>query len=637
MPNINIGSALSRYRSVLVYSCFYLIIAVLLRLTLWLFFGMGSGVAVWDLPAIIALGFCSDLLTLTYITAPFVILLSIWPQRRRTTKFGTIASSAFFFCLIYALIYLCAAEFFFFDEFNSRFNLVAVDYLFYPHEVFVNIWESYPVVWFLIATFILSSFIFRLMRPWLTGPKQVELPMASRAWLPAFQVLVLLPLILRSGTDEILFFNNRISNEIANNGISGFFRALRTEELDYNTFYRTIPLGQAFRIVRQELQNSGVKPLAESEFDLQHTYPASAGLGKMNVIIVSEESFGAGFIGTYGDKRGLSPKFDNLATQGLLFENAFATGTRTVRGLEAITASFPPIPSESIIRRPGSDHISNWGSVMNKLGYHSSFVYGGFSMFDDMQKFYAGNGFEVVDRMDIKEQTFSNIWGVCDHDLFRHASKYYDQISASGQPFFSIIMTTSNHKPYTFPDGIPGVPAKGGGRDAGIKYADYALDEFLRDAKGHSWFENTLFVVVADHDARVFGRAQVPVERYRIPLLLYAPGKILPRRDPTLISQIDILPTVMGILGLEFSGPFYGENVLLNPNRRRPILLNHNHDVALYNGERLVVLGLNKSSQTYRYDVRNGEQTPIEADQDLLDLATAYYQTAFELFSKGRY
>ena len=109
-------------------------------------------------------------------------------------------------------------------------------------------------------------------------------------------------------------------------------------------------------------------------------------------------------------------------------------------------------------------------------------------------------------------------------------------------------MTTSNHKPYTFPAGIPGVPEKGGGREAGVRYADYAIGRFFEMAKSKPWFDDTLFVIVADHGARVYGREDIPISTYEIPLLIYSPRHIKPSQVATLTSQIDVAPKALRLI-----------------------------------------------------------------------------------------
>lgn len=621
-------------RSLGLLGAVYLAFSLVLRVVLWWQFGRVEGVQPAALPGVLALGVWHDLLVLPFVVGPVAALLCLLPARWAKRPLPRLGLGGLFYLLLFGLTYLPFVEYFFFQEFDARFNLVAVDYLIYPHEVLINIWESYPVTWVLLGVAVLTWGVHRFLWPVLRKALQSPYPIFSRmrlggAWLMSVVAVLLLPL---AGAGH----SNRVSAEISDNGLRSLVQAFCTNELNYLKYYRTMDHARAFMRMRQQLS---VPSMTGSDEDLNRMVAARKdGLGRMNVVVIVEESFGAGYVGAYGDGRNLTPAFDRLARKGLLFSNAFASGTRTVRGLEAITLSFPPIPSESVVKRPGCENLANWGQVMRSHGYRTSFLYGGYGYFDNMNHFFGTNGFALSDRTDIPAPRFTNIWGVSDGDLLQHALDYFDGEHAEGKPFFSIVMTTSNHRPYTFPEGIPGVPAEGGGRKAGIRYADFALGQFMQAARQHPWFDNTLFVIVADHDARVYGRAQVPVEHYRIPLLFYAPAKISPRGCPQIISQLDIAPTVLGLLGLDFTAPFYGQDVLhLPPGADHPVLLNHNHDVALLDKDRMVVLGLNRSVENYIYDKRREQLLPAAGQPELTDLATAYFQTAFELFEHHEY
>lgn len=620
-------------------STLYLGISLLLRLTLWGTFGAGAGVKISALPSIVLRGFANDLLTLPYLLFPLILFLTLATQRFIKRPVVQRGLAILTFLTLFGLLYLSVAEFFFFEEFDSRFNLVAVDYLIYPTEVLVNIWESYPIIPIVLTLLLVTAALYQVNRPALAFGDAPLPPFRARLALFSGYLLLVFAILFSFRTDTLALSANRVNNELAANGISSFFQAFRTNELDYETFYPTLERAAAFKEMRAQLAGEGgTFPNLNQEDNLNRHHDRAAGLGRLNVVVIVEESLGAGFVGVYGDKRGLTPNFDALAKEGLLFTRAYATGTRTVRGLEAITASFPPIPSESIIKRQGSEKIATWGSVMAQQGYQTSFLYGGYGAFDNMNPFYRGNGFSISDRSDIKNPLFTNIWGVSDGDLFRHALGYFDEHAQKDHPFFSIIMSTSNHKPYTFPEGVPGVRATGGNRTDGIRYADFALGEFLLQARSHDWFEHTLFVIVADHDARVYGRSQVPVNNYRIPLLVYAPATVKAQRVTTPTSQIDIAPTILGMLGLEYTAPFYGRDVLHpSTSLSQPILLNHNHNVALLDGNNLLVLGLNQAKAQYHYDPLTSQQTPEPVDERMLSRSIAYYQTAFDLFRSHRY
>ncbi len=441
-------------------------------------------------------------------------------------------------------------------------------------------------------------------------------------------------------TDALSWSSNRVENEILQNGYSSFFRAAATNQIDYHAYYASSDPGANLKLLAHALEPGGGRFTRLDEGRLDRQFPARAdGLGRLNVVVVASESFGAKFSKLYGSDRDLTPNFDAYAQRGLWFSNTYASGTRTVRGLEALTASFPPIPTVSILRRPGNDGIATWGRVMRDLGYRTSFLYGGYGYFDNMNAFYAGNGFEVIDRSGIEHVRFENIWGVSDEDLFDRAIRHFSEQHARHEPFFSIVMTTSNHKPYTFRPGLEqlGIPAQGGGRPAGVRYADYALGYFLREAEKQPWFDDTVFVVVADHGARVYGKAEIPLKTYEIPLMIFAPKHISPRRVDTLMSQIDVAPTVLGLLGLPYEAPFFGQDVLHTPDASRIALFSHDHDVAIYRDGRIAVLGLDGTVRDYLYDREHGTFEKARADPDLDALGIAYFQTATELFQSHHY
>ncbi len=597
---------------------------------------------------ILLLGVCNDLIVLAYLLAPLSLYLFAVSVKFHQSPAGRCFLAFITWVAFYSTLFLAVVQYYFFQEFSARFNLVAVDYLIYPHEVFGNIFESYPIVSTSILIAVLASIMLAVF--WNSLKKSAALPQQAPArvrWLSGHALLVIVFASLFS-THSFDFSKNRVVNEIAADGISSFFEALRTNHLDYNAYYRTGEPGILSNILQAKLATDTSRSFSNGTEFNRMSAGDNEGLGKLNVVVIVEESFGCEQIDVCkhgldidaslaASPRRLTPRLDDLARQGIFFNSAYATGTRTVRGLEAITASFPPIPSESIIKRPKNENVATWGKVMREHGYHTSFLYGGFSQFDNMGPFYASNGYAVSDRLDINNPRFANIWGVSDQDLFRHARTYFDEQAANDIPFFSIIMTTSNHSPYTFPEGIEGVKPKGGSRPDGIRYADFALGEFIENSKTASWYKNTLFVVVADHGARVYGSERIPLHSYEIPLLIMAPGHLQPRQVASAISQIDIAPTVLGLLGLPYKAPFFGQNVFAENPESRVLLFNHNHDVALYTKGKLAVLGLNKSLHTYRYRLGGDTLDEIADDGNLTDLATAYYQTAFNLFTRREY
>ncbi len=537
---------------------------------------------------------------------------------------------------VFGLLYLGAVEFFFFDEFDARFNFVAVEYLIYPHEVFVNIWQSYPVAKVLIASAALTVVVFLALRDRLFGPDGHPDPLRTR--LAVLIVLAAAIGVVQAGltVNTGRYSENRVVNELAANGVYSFFNAALHSELDYPAYYLSLPDDEADERLRGLIKETNSNFFPDSDHIERHVRGSGAAK-RLNVVVLLEESLGAEFVGAYGDSRGLTPNLDWLSKQSLLFTNAYATGTRTVRGMEAVSASFPPVPAESIVKRPYNAGLFNWATVMAKNGYAPTFIYGGYGTFDNMNQFFGSNGYRVIDRTDMERPRFANIWGVSDEDLFRHAMKVFDEQNERGERIFSIIMTTSNHKPFTFPPGVPGVPEKGGGRDAGIRYADYAIGWFLAAAHGKPWFENTVFVIVADHGARVYGREDIPVATYEIPLMFYAPKHVKPGKVDSLTSQIDIAPTVLGLLGFSYDSTFFGRDVLRDNRPGRFIPMNHNRDVALFDGTHIIEIGFRKTAAEYLYDPVTGKQTRVEIDPEHLKDAITVFQEAFELYQERLY
>lgn len=618
----------------------YLAINAAARVGLWIAFRADSRVHLSGLLTALGVGAVNDLVQFLYLGLPIMVASLCVRQGSVTRPSGRAIVGIVSYLAIVVFIFTALAEVLFWEEFESRFNLIAVDYLIYPTEVLGNIQESYPVIPLLAGVLAIAVAVwlpvFRaIMRRVATGAPPT-LGARSRAGLAHVGAVALLGISINAET--LSLSSNRAVNELGKNGSATFFRAFLTQDIDYNQFYRTMPRERAYQILRSYYQGMGEVFASDDPTSLVRKHEASAdGLGKLNVIVLVQESLGAQFVGAYGDSRGLTPFLDQLAHESLMFSNAYATGTRTVRGLEAMSASFPPIPSESIVKRRGSDHISTWGAVMRNHGYSTSFLYGGYGAFDSMNAYFSGNDFTCSDRLDIKNPSFGNIWGVSDEDLYRHAVGYFDSLASSGGgPFFSFVLSTSNHKPFTFPPGIPGVPESGGGRLAGVRYADYAIGKFFEMAKTRSWFTNTVVVVIADHDSRVYGRAYVPVDRFRIPVLIHAPGKVPAQKVDTYFSSLDLGPTILGLLGLPYEAPFYGIDALKESTPAvRPVTFSHNHNIAIYEEGNLTVLGLNKEVRSFRYE--NGKTTDAPLDERATDLLTATLQTAYEKFTEHSY
>ena len=625
----------SRYLLPVVCIGFYLLISCFTRIALagqaW-----HAGQIQWlEWPRILLLGLGSDLATSLYMATPFMLYLLVLPRRLYHTRFHRVLAWCLVFVAFFSFAYLAAVEYFFFDEFNARFNFVAVEYLIYPHEVFVNIWQSYPVGTALVISALVALLVTWRMRHTIHGALLAETRFRQRL-LPALLVLAALLAVFRWVDNETVHTRqNRIADELAGNGIHSFFSAALNSHLDYERYYLTLPQNEVTTRARRLVEQPNTRFIAGAENPIARHVISSAPPNRLHVIVVLEESLGAEFVGVYGAKPGLTPNIDRLAGRSLLFTNAYATGTRTVRGMEAVTASFPPVPAESIVKRAHNENLFNWSTVMREQGYSPTFIYGGYGTFDNMNHFFGSNGYRVIDRTDMDTPRFSNIWGVSDEDLFRNALVEFDRQHGRGEHIFSVIMTTSNHKPFTFPQGVPGVKPEGGGREAGVRYADHALGRFVEALERKPYFGDTLLVIIADHGARVYGRENIPLPTYAIPWLVYSPKYVPARHIDIPVSQIDVAPTVLGLLRFSYDSAFFGRDALAGGNGNIP--LNHNRDIALYRNGVLNQLGFRKSSGTLAYDPGTRRQTALPDDAGAQHDTASMFQLAYTLFTERRY
>jgi phosphoglycerol transferase MdoB-like AlkP superfamily enzyme len=573
-----------------------------------------------------------DAIVATYFVLPLAVWLALAPAgvvRGRVHRAAVILATAGY---AYLLFWVAIAEWLFWDEFGARFNFIAVDYLIYTREVLGNILESYPVGKLMSAAAAAALAFAAALAPsiWrrLGQDAAPRLRLASGGAVAAAAALALAFVSTSTRNDS----GGDTAREIGGNGIYQFFAAFRANSLDFPVFYATRPATEATAFVRTQLTAAGEHWPARPESDVERLIIDKAPEKRLNVVLVSEESLGAEFLGVFGNARGLTPRLDALSRESLLFTNLYATGNRTVRGLEALSLAIPPTPGDSIVKRQGAQGLFTLGSVFENRGYDALFVYGGYGYFDNMNAYFEANDYRAVDRTMIPKERIhhENIWGVADEDLFDFAIEQFDRAYADGKPFFAHVMTTSNHRPYTYPDGRIDI-ASGSGRDGAVKYSDWALGHFIDEAKKHPWFEDTLFVLTADHGANARGTTEIPVAQYKIPLLFYAPKHIAPGRVDRLMSQIDVAPTLLGRLHFSYRTKFFGHDLFTTPpSEDRAFVANYQTLGYLRDG-RIVTLMPHRRVRIAPMPLI-GEAAAGIPEAQLREEAIAWYQLAFEAY-----
>ena len=577
-------------------------------------------------------GLLMDTVTYSYFMIPFVLFLTFISDRIFNSSIHKWVAYTIYFITFYILLFNGVSEYFFWQEFGVRYNFIAVDYLVYTTEVLANIKESYPlpllISAILTADIILTYFVVK--KNFLAASLKSKIELKSRLQI-GFGLLILPVLsfiLVKNTTVEIT--KNRYNNELAKNGIHSLFAAFLNNELDYETFYATRNNEENFRQLHTLLKSENSRYLSDKPFDISRQITNSGEEKRYNVVFIIVESLSGEFLSYKGSKLGkITPNLDAIADSSLFFTNLYAIGTRTVYGLEAATLAAPPKPGQSIIKRPDNENMFSVGQIFKERGYSLKFIYGGYGYFDNMNYFFSDNGYQIVDRSDLKkdEITFANAWGVCDQDLFNRTLKECDKSFAGGQQFMNLVMTTSNHRPFTYPEGVIDIPTHTG-RAGGVKYFDYAIGEFIRKASEKSWFKNTLFVILADHCAGSAGQAELPFMEYQIPFIIYNPGLIHPQQISKLCSQIDVAPTLLGVMNWTYKTKFFGKDIVkMAPEEERAFISNYQKLGFIKNND-LTILSPQQKITHYKINPQTGEMKVEPIDPENEKETIIYYQSA---------
>ncbi len=633
----------SRFSGLYVFGVLFLGASLLLRAGLCV-----HSVALIDTtPSVLArmflVGMLYDVVTYFYCVIPVAIFLLVVPDRVYHGRGTRIFVNAIYFVAIFALVFDVIAEWLFWEEFGTRYNFVSVDYLAYTHQFAGSIVETLPIpvlFGFLVAG---ATTIFIATRPVLT--RTFDTVSSFRQRLGQGVVFVLVPVVSVFLVDPSLaeITRNHYNNELSKNGVYSFLAAVRYNVVTYEQDYTTTSAADAFARWRGLMEGSGARfaPSADATDPAHATAPDAAETPR-NVVVVLCESLSAKFLGVFGSGRDDTPNFDALAREGLLFRNLLATGTRTDRGIEAVISSLPPTPGRCTVKKQLTPDAHALGWIFRERGYETRFVTGCDATFDNMRAFFEASGFDVVDRLKYApgEVTFETAWGACDGDIFAKALQSCDASHARGKRFLTVVLTVSHHQPYTFPGMIEDGRAQT--REAALRYADAAAGRFIAAARTKAWFDDTLFVFTGDHCANCAAKAEMDPADFHVAAMIYAPKLVKSGVVETLASQMDLMPTVLGMMNFRYESRFFGRDVLKCGGTGLPAGLSaealakagpapmaNYQDLGYLTGDRLVVLGPERRARVFRVETSGGLRDCPEDRERVLD-AVAFFQTASE-------
>lgn len=598
------------------------------------------------LASVVLQGVRADLILLGYFTViPLLLLLPLtWAVSARALNL-LLTSWASLTLLLIVLMEVSSPQFI--AQFDVRPNRLFIEYLMHPKEVGAMLWNGFrwTVLGAVAVTALLGAAIFQVLRA--ASTRSVRWP-ATRLLLSWPLVFLLLCLQIRSTTGHrpanpalfALTGDAMVNSLIINSpwAVLDALMALR-KEANSSEIYGAFPRDQVVNTVRQAPWLRDVQ-FTSSAFPTLHRQVAVMQRDRpLNLVIVLQESLGATFVASLGGLP-VTPELEKLKHESWWFEQLYATGTRSVRGIEAVIAGYPPTPARSVVKLSLSQqNFYTLAAGLGKQGYATEFVYGGEAHFDSMRSFFTGNGFQrVVDRSHMTP-VFEGSWGASDEDLFNKSLERLSALHKAGKPFFSLIFSSSNHAPFEFPDGrIILHDAEKQTVNNAVKYADYALGKFIREAKQQDYWKDTVFLIVADHDTRVYGDSLVPIKKFHIPGLILG-ADVKPRRIATIASQIDLGPTLLSLIGVSSEHPMIGRDFARDSDTPGRAIIQFNNTFAWLEGTSATILRPGRAPMLADYDAGSGAVT-IRTDaptQEQVNTAMAHVILPSMLYREQRY
>ena len=637
---------LSYLKPILLFFCLGILITSLSRFFLFIYF-FDRVSQTEDYWYIFPIGLRFDIILLSYISfLPFVLLTFI-PKKFLNYIQKPISFYFLFFLFLILLTEITSANFI--NQYDTRPNRIYIDYLIYPKEVVGTLFKSYlPSIIFTIIILTISIYFGFKKSKQLFSLKSNSftirlLLMPIFAFLLIFGARSSLTSKRPINASNAVFSTDQMTNSLALNSLYTLGYAIYSikNETDISDLYGKMDIKEANARVKKYMTTKENGFTSDSIPYLHSNKSDSISNKKYNVVILLEESLGAEFVGSLGGLP-LTPEFDKLTQEGLLFTNLYCTGTRSVRGIEAVISGFLPSSSESVVKLSNSqENFFTLASVYKNEGFDTSFIYGGMANFDNMASFFNGNGFQnIIDETDFdkdnQKHALKGTWGYCDEDLVVKANQYFKSLDKKS--FFSLLFSTSNHEPFEYPDGRIKLYDKNKNTvNNAIKYADFSIGKFFELAKKEAYFKNTIFIIIADHNTRTYGKYLVPIKKFRIPALIIGPNVPKGKTFNLQSSQIDIAPTLLSYSGVKVETPMIGRSIFeINSKTKGRSIMQFHDNFAFRVEDEIVILQPKSKPQQFRV-INDSILKPAKLNIELSKDALAHLIVAENLYKTRTY
>jgi phosphoglycerol transferase MdoB-like AlkP superfamily enzyme len=588
------------------------------------------------LQALFNRGLLFDASVVSYTIAPVFLLLSIGYFFNIASKIYYKFSIGLSLLLSMATLFLCCADLPFFQYYNFRLT----------NAVFVL--SQNDSIWLILRDIFTNPIYLPYTLLFFTGA--IGLGLAIRTF---GRPLIRQHEQQKKGWKNILIF--LVSGYLVFSGIRGDLnpdaKPLKLEhayftdytfinQLGLNATYSFIDSYRAFKL--NYLKDEDALANVQRFLGIQQTYDSPVARmenqGKSgilpNVVVVLIESLSANKMGLYENKNGLTPNLDSLALNSLTFKNTYTAGIHTHNGIYSSITGLPAIMHNTpmLSAQTSSQSFSGLANTLEKKGYSTIFFATGKRNFDNMQGFLPRNGYnELVSKRNYPKKQWINRWGVPDHCMFDYSIPKLDSLAALNAPFLATFMTISTHNPYSIPTGIAFTATTNDPIDRSYQYTDWSIGKFLREVRNKVWYDNTIFVFIGDHGQNFDPVYEVPLAYHHTPMIFHSAQLILPMLNEELALQIDLFPTLMGLMNQQFINNTLGVNLL---EKKRPYaFFSADNRLACLNEQFYLIMNKRGKTSLYRYK----EKSLIDVKEEQASLVDSMKIHVFSMLQTAQW
>ncbi|MGE4541180.1 MAG: LTA synthase family protein [Bacteroidales bacterium] len=566
----------------------------------------------YDIVRAFTMGIRFDIVIASYvILLPFLILTANQFIKSKSAISRTLtAFTKIYLILIFSLTFIvCAADIPYFNQFFSRFSISAFQWVDSPVFVIKMIFQE-PLYWIIIIPLIALIFIFiKLINRFFKTFKSA-LPANNLYVTIGLSILMtgLIFLGIRGRIEEkspirigtAYFGNNPFLNQLGLNPnftlIRSYLDSQKVENKSIALIDNDLSISNIQSYLNITQPNANYPILREVNFDtIKNT--------KHNVILIIMESMSAAKMSRHGNPDSLTPFLDSISNCGYYFENAFTNGIHTRNGVFSTLFSFPAIFRQHPMKESSMQRYNGIYSTLLDKGYSTIYFTTHDGQFDNVEGFLKANGCQrVISKADYPRNMIKTTLGVPDDYMFEFSIPILNQLNNKNQPFFATFLTASDHGPYYIPDYF--APKSSETKKQIVEYADFSLRRFIQMAKSEAWFDNTIFVFIADHGSPMDNLYEMSIAYHHTPLLYYAPNIITNHKVyDKVASQMDVFPSTMGLLQLPYYNNTFG--IDLFRENREYALINANDKFGVIDRNWFLIGDISNNRKLYKYNEKD--------------------------------